>query len=428
MASSSQNGIERDFQVLGLSADASPAEVKKAYRELVKRWHPDRFHSQSPLERRKADEKIKEITGAYHRISKEWAGRKKAQAGEAQPEGTARPSRGEPSASQTAAPKQEAHPGNRFHSFFRSLGHRLTGSLRAKPLKRKFAAAGAFAAVFVVLLGVTTLLTRLPFRFWEDSGTAIPERDAQLSRKPPWDAPGDKTPPEAPPSSAEEEAEEAPAPPIEPSPPPIQAESPDSSFFTLGSTPADVLRIQGPPARVHGQVWTYGLSEVQFKDGRLARYNNFDGSLKIRLLPRPAPDRSETGYFTVGSSENDVLLAQGTPTRVDAGKWHYGFSEIQFKEGRVQGYQNFYGNLRVLMLPATPSPPAATKGYFTVGATTDDVLALQGTPTSVQGNLWRYESSTVLFRKGKVLNAINSDANLRFLPPEDFRGKGKESG
>ena len=434
MASSSENGIEKDLQVLGLPADASPDEVKKAYRELVKRWHPDRFHSRSDKERRNADERIKEITGAYHRISREWANQKRERAEEARPEETAppgetpRPDPGKASTAGTSSPKREARPRGRPPSFSQSARLRFAASFRGQPLKRKLAAAGAFAAIFLVFLGVTNLLGRLPLRFWEDSGAAVPEGSPQLGRKPPWDGPGGKTPSVEPPSPAEEE-EEAPSPqPAGPAPPPLLSEGPDSPYFTLGSTPADVIRIQGSPTRVHGQVWTYGLSEVQFKDGRLVRYNNFDGSLRIRLLPHRALERSETGCFTIGSSEDDVLLVQGTPSRVDAGKWHYGFSEIQFKAGRVQGYQNFYGNLRVLMLPATPSPPAAARGYFTVGASADDVLALQGTPTSVQGNIWRYESSTVLFRQGKVLNAVNSDSNLHFLPPEDLKGKGKESG
>jgi hypothetical protein len=40
-------------------------------------------------------------------------------------------------------------------------------------------------------------------------------------------------------------------------------------YFTVGSTKDDVLRIQGPPASVAGNVFRYGLSEVHFKDGRV---------------------------------------------------------------------------------------------------------------------------------------------------------------
>lgn len=428
MAPLSDNDTDRDFKVLGLPAGASPAEVKKAYRELVKRWHPDRFHQQSELERRKADGKIKEITGAYHRISKEWANQKRTDAAGAHSEETAQTPAGKPSTRSTSAQRPASSWRSRIVPHIRTRCQRLAARFRSKSLKGQLLACGAFAAVFVILLAITSLMVRLPFRFAGTPGGRAPESGSRLQGWPPRGDLREERPSEAPPPAAEEETAAPSMPPDLPGQAPPSTDGSDLVFFTLGSLQADVLRIQGPPSRVHGQVWIYGLSEIQFKEGRLVRYNNFDGSLKIRLQPQSNPENPATGHFTIGSTENDVLLAQGTPTRVEAGKWHYGFSEIQFKSGRVQGYQNYYGNLRVLMLPAAPSTQASAKGYFTVGASSDDVLAVQGTPTSVQGNVWRYESSSVLFRKGKVHYVINSDANLRFVPLEDVNGKGKESG
>ena len=52
------------YQLLGLASDASPEEVKQAYRDLVKVWHPDRFAHDERL-RLKAQEHLKEINGAY---------------------------------------------------------------------------------------------------------------------------------------------------------------------------------------------------------------------------------------------------------------------------------------------------------------------------------------------------------------------------
>ena len=56
--------VREALEVLGLAADATPAEIKAAHRDLVKVWHPDRFGSDARL-RAKAEEKLKQINQAY---------------------------------------------------------------------------------------------------------------------------------------------------------------------------------------------------------------------------------------------------------------------------------------------------------------------------------------------------------------------------
>lgn len=162
----------------------------------------------------------------------------------------------------------------------------------------------------------------------------------------------------------------------------------------------------------------YGLSEVHFKEGRVVRFNNFDGSLRIRFSS-PAPDlQPSSPFITLGSHKNDVIRTHGTPTRVMENRWYYGFSEVRFKEERVVGYDNFFKNLTVRMEPSESYKPSAPLGFFTVGSSRDDVLSVQGTPTAVQGNLWFYELSNVQFRDGRVQWVFNSSGNLHFVPPE----------
>lgn len=59
--------ILKCFRLLDLKPEASPDEVRRAYRELVKVWHPDRFQNDSSLYA-KAQEKLKEINLAYEQI------------------------------------------------------------------------------------------------------------------------------------------------------------------------------------------------------------------------------------------------------------------------------------------------------------------------------------------------------------------------
>ena len=55
--------------MLGVSEDASDEEIKKAYRELVKKYHPDKY-TDNPLAE-VAAEKMKEINAAYDQITKD---------------------------------------------------------------------------------------------------------------------------------------------------------------------------------------------------------------------------------------------------------------------------------------------------------------------------------------------------------------------
>ena len=60
------------YEVLGVSRTASDSEIKKAYHDLVKKYHPDNY-ADNPLADL-ASEKMKEINEAYDYITKSRAG------------------------------------------------------------------------------------------------------------------------------------------------------------------------------------------------------------------------------------------------------------------------------------------------------------------------------------------------------------------
>jgi curved DNA-binding protein CbpA len=59
--------VEKYYKTLDLSTSATASEIRQAYRDLVKVWHPDRFANDIKLQK-KAEEKLKEINVAYENI------------------------------------------------------------------------------------------------------------------------------------------------------------------------------------------------------------------------------------------------------------------------------------------------------------------------------------------------------------------------
>lgn len=59
--------MEKYYKTLDISISATASEIKQAYRDLVKVWHPDRFANDIKLQK-KAEDKLKEINVAYEYI------------------------------------------------------------------------------------------------------------------------------------------------------------------------------------------------------------------------------------------------------------------------------------------------------------------------------------------------------------------------
>jgi hypothetical protein len=132
--------------------------------------------------------------------------------------------------------------------------------------------------------------------------------------------------------------------------------------------------------------------------------------------PQPTTPLAASRAFGLGSSQREVRDVQGEPSQVleMLHQWHYGFSTVTFDRGVVREYWNVDGNLHVALQPHEPAVAAraTAAGVYAVGASKDEVVALDGTPTRVScvvDETWGYpDGSSVTFDDDGHVTAINN--------------------
>ncbi len=427
-----QTDLRECYRILEVEPGATLDEVKRAYRELVKVWHPDRFTHDLNLQR-KAQEKLKQINHAYERIcAVEPKGVPTSAGGFSNSETTAHGETPSRPSQPTSTPAQE--------------------STRARGL--------GLAAVVLAVVALVSVV----FSLFESSETRT-TRD-QSSYSAPQPIYQNQPPPRvdaqpARPSTLEAQVAD-----------PVVAASdnrtettvvPGKDYFTIGSTKDEVLAVQGTPfsRTFSDRIFTFRYgSQVFFKDERVTSWKNSrENPLKARpnlpdeLLdtrndpPQPAPASQQQvgqtpqlpltsvstslvktpssdastgvsvtttrGYFTVGSTKDEVLAVQGVPVyRLTTDRFftYPGGSQVFFENDRVTTWESSYANpLKAKLLPAAN---VESRGFFTVGSTKDEVLAVQGTPRSFSDDLFDYKwGSLVYFENGRVPKWTSSPEN-----------------
>lgn len=67
---STQAAPKGPYEILGIRPGAPMAEVRRAYQDLVRQYHPDRTDGLGPELRALAEQRTKEITAAYNQIKR----------------------------------------------------------------------------------------------------------------------------------------------------------------------------------------------------------------------------------------------------------------------------------------------------------------------------------------------------------------------
>lgn len=63
--------VDSAYKILGIDANATDDEVKKAYREMAKKYHPDKVAYLGEDVRKSAEQKLQEVNEAYDKIRKQ---------------------------------------------------------------------------------------------------------------------------------------------------------------------------------------------------------------------------------------------------------------------------------------------------------------------------------------------------------------------
>jgi hypothetical protein len=119
------------------------------------------------------------------------------------------------------------------------------------------------------------------------------------------------------------------------------------SYITVGSTGAEVLDQVGEPTSSMEDKLVYGRSELHLKDGAVTgRKIDRANPIRVKLWPESAVDPSLTS-FTVGSTRDEVMIVEGTPTAFSDGQFEYGTSKVFFQNHRVVGWQSDPASIRL---------------------------------------------------------------------------------
>ena len=319
------------LHILGLDSNASYREIESTYRLMVKVWHPDRFQTDPKL-REAADEKLKSINAAHAYL-----------ASLPQTKARKRPVRKPPPQDAGLQPTGKTQRRTLFDSTLAigilvrcvllliilavsaALLTAMDRTLSSNPATSSFYAQYRSQLLFTLQTDLTAFKQRLP-RFRSGSAPSTSAR-----------APQPEQPDPATPAS-------------NPVPTPIVVPPPHvpMPYVTVGLTKDEVITVMGSPISSSVNTLLYRDAAFYLRGGSVVGWevNPALIPLRVKLWPTGHPDPRVT-TFSLGSSKNDVIAVQGTPTVLSENKLAYGGSEVFLEGGRVIGWNDNHASERL---------------------------------------------------------------------------------
>ena len=284
----------RSYSALGVRPGSSWNEIRDTYRNLVKKWHPDRFQQDSK-NRRIAEEKTMEITRAYKILADYY-----------REHGSTPANPPSPATASEEGPLETAMPSE-------YTGHATTADNTTAHVQTDIPAPFPVEAAWWKTLFTLSIVALLLYLWLPDEPA---DHNLDIGALPKSAAPdenqlavGDKAAPHT-----------------------------ADRFFTLGSILGEVYAIQGVPSKTEQEVWHYGKSRVYFVNGSVSRWDSHpDNPLQASLDVDSVTAKKY--FFERGSTKDEVRALQGTPWRQTEREWAYGSSRVFFNGELVTGWE-----------------------------------------------------------------------------------------
>jgi hypothetical protein len=278
-----------NYNTLGIQPGANWKELRSAYKNLVKTWHPDRFQ-QDANQKKIAEERTKEINKSYKELAEYYKKHGALPIDNETPRprrDAVAPDKPEPSRKSASPPKNTASPAH------------------AKPPVKEKSPRISRMAIMLGLVGAIYILWNLAAT---QPPSEVPQREEtrlqmlnnmDMRNVPEGDAIASK-----------------------------------EKFFTYGTSLGEVIAIQGVPTKTEKDVWYYGNSKIYFSEGSVIRWEENPGYL-LKAEIRTESSQPKANFFATGSTKAEVMAVQGVPERDAGNVWDYGMSRVYFEKDRV---------------------------------------------------------------------------------------------